>query len=166
MALDNISHEKLVTLSSRWLSKRHPIVITELVCGAGEQADAIGFTSGYSTLIECKISRPDYLTDKNKIWRRMPETALGDFRYYCCPKNLINYTELPEGWGLLEAGKRGLIETHKPQRYEYKSDCRKEMSILFSVLRRIGQNPPKGISIRCYTIESKNKATITFNNKK
>jgi hypothetical protein len=44
------------------------------------------------------------------------------------------------------------------------SATRHEIRILLSAIRRIGQDAPKGCSIRAYSIESKNTATIGIEN--
>ena len=159
MKSEEILHEKLVNCAAQWLAKKHPIVITELAHGGGEEADAIGFKNGFSTLVECKISRSDFLADAKKMWRQIPHHGLGDFRYYCCPKGLVSVQELPEAWGLLEVSNGKVRLTHEPPQHPSKRDHRGEVSILISVLRRIGQNPPQGVSIRCYTIETGRRAT-------
>lgn len=161
MAEKHLTHSDLVDRAMRWLRNKHPIVVTELAT-IGEEADAIGFNGWASTLIECKASRNDFLADKNKPWRRYPEDAMGDYRYYCCPKGLISINELPEKWGLLEVSGSRVYQTLVPPLFKPRSDRRREISILISVLRRIGQNPPPGISIRCYVYETKNRATVSI----
>lgn len=81
------------------------IVLTE-VGGAylGEIPDAIGFrTDGTSILIECKASRNDFFREQfEKASRRVPMLGLGQQRYYMAERGLLDISELPEGWGLLE----------------------------------------------------------------
>jgi hypothetical protein len=156
-----LTHSDLVDSAMRWLRKSCPVVVTELAT-VGEEADAIGFKDCISTLVECKASRSDFLADKKKSWRKFPDSALGDYRYYCCPRGLISVSELPDRWGLLEASGSKAFITHKACLFEPRSFKRTEISILVSVLRRIGQNPPQGVSIRCYTFETKNRATVSI----
>lgn len=153
-------HDELVAKSARWLHAHgNPVVVTELASGAGEEADAIGFNGWQSTLIECKVSRADFLADAKKPWRRDPERGLGDLRYFCCPKGLVDVKELPEYWGLLETSGTGLrIKQKAPA--SPKRNYRPELCILISVIRRIGQSAPSGISIKCYTINTGNRATL------
>lgn len=157
------THSELVKLAVKWLFHDHPIVTTEIAC-VGEEPDALGFRGGSSTLVECKAHRSDFLADKKKVWRRMPETALGDCRYYCAPKGLISVSELPESWGLLEPSStgRGLRVVAKPAAYSKKSCHRNEMRVLMSILRRVGQSQPEGVSIRCYTYKTKKRATVSI----
>jgi hypothetical protein len=163
----SITHNELVERSRRWLSsKGYPIVVTEIAC-VGEEPDALGFKNGYSTLIECKASRSDFLSDKKKVWRQIPEKALGYYRYYCAPKGLIAVSELPEGWGLLETSGKWLRQKVGSNGVRGKTDYRVEMYVLMSVIRRLGKiqwgdNALKGVSIQCYTYETKNRATVSI----
>lgn len=153
-------HVNLVQRSAAWLrSHSHSIVVTELTTGGGEEPDAIGFNMWLSTLIECKTSRSDFLADAKKPWRRDPARGLGYFRYFCCPKGLIDIKELPENWGLLETSGNGL-RVKQPAKPIVKRNYRAEISILVSVLRRVGQSPINGISVRCYTYNTGNRATV------
>ena len=45
-----------------------------------------------------------------------------------------------------------------------KYNSRQETRLLVSALRRIGSQPLKGISVRHYTIENKNRATLGTEN--
>lgn len=156
-----ITHSKLVEYAATWLRSRCSIVITEVASGAGEEPDAIGFKGSQSVLIECKASRNDFLSDSKKYYRRDPERGMGDNRYYCCSKGLIKETELPEKWGLIEIDpdkKRKIIV--KLWSEYFKKSANKEIALLISVIRKIGQNPISGVSVRCYTYETKNRATL------
>lgn len=156
------THSDLVERSRAWLSgKGYPIIVTE-ISSVGEEPDALGFKNGRSTLIECKASRSDFLADKKKYWRKHPENALGDIRYYCAPKGLILPEEIPFGWGLLETSGSGLRVKAKPSRVSSKVCHRNEIYILMSVIRRIGKTNPDGVSIRCYTYETTNRASLTI----
>lgn len=158
------THDELVERSRSWLSgKGYPIVITE-IAAVGEEPDALGFKNGWSTLIECKAHRSDFLSDGKKPWRLRPENALGDDRYYCAPRGLISPDELPTGWGLLETSGRGLRIKVRSSNTSQKKSHRNEIYVLMSVIRRIGQTNPEGVSIRCYTHESKNRASVTIDN--
>ena len=101
----NITHDELVKAGSNWLTKTigSRFTLTELrtVNTYGEEPDIICWKSGYSILIECKVSRADFLVDKKKIFRQYPEYGIGNYRLFLCPEDLIKPEELPEGWGLL-----------------------------------------------------------------
>lgn len=96
-----MTHTECVEHAARYLSKRCNVVLPEFFTHNAELPDVIGFKNHFSTLIECKVSRADFLKDKSKNFRIFPEKGMGDRRYYCCPKGLISKDELPNGWGLL-----------------------------------------------------------------
>lgn len=143
-----MTHAELVERAVRWLrgTAGCPIAFGEIVTACPEQPDAIGFrergTGSY--LIECKVSRSDFLADRHKGHRRADE-ALGSYRYYMCPPGLIKADEIPERWGLLYAhpGKVELVKGKRPKywKYEPEFDCRphrvSELGVLFSVLCRL-----------------------------
>ena len=99
------THDDLIKAGERWLKKSNGarIVLSELRAAKrqGEIPDIIGFKSGFSILIECKTSRSDFLADKKKHFRINPYIAMGNYRLFLCPDDLIKPEELPDGWGLL-----------------------------------------------------------------
>ena len=101
-----MTHAKLVEAAIAWLRRyRCGIVLSEQGCSSGEMPDAIGWKGKcHSVLAECKLSRADFLADREKQWRMDPEIALGCERYYVAPRGLLRPEEMPEGWGLLEFG--------------------------------------------------------------
>lgn len=171
-----MTHAELVELAAEWLRKRGcAVVITEMSSQAVETPDAIGFWcrlpsryvggddvwGGYgSVLIECKASRPDFLADCKKWFRRMSDHGMGKFRYFLAPASLIAPKELPPCWGLLEA-KDGQINVRvKAQPQE--NSPQHESYLLASCLRRIGGAIPEGagVSVKFYTYTTKNTATL------
>ena len=140
------SHQELVLRAEKWLK----------ACGCGvvirdpfrttsrENPDAIGWRDGISVLIEVKVSRSDFLKDKNKPFRVNPSLGMGDWRFYLSPPGLISVDDLPEGWGLLNATHKTIKKvhgvppntrwwSHKP----FNPDKRAENSMLVSALRRL-----------------------------
>src|SRR5260370_33864014 len=93
-----------------WLRRcRWGVVLSEQGCVGGEMPDAIGWKKVcHSVLVESKVSRADFLADRDKPFRLKPEIGVGCERYYLAPRGLIRPEELPAGWGLLEAGGRAL----------------------------------------------------------
>ncbi|MGB6631960.1 MAG: hypothetical protein WBE52_12020, partial [Terriglobales bacterium] len=91
-----------------------------------------------SVLIESKISRGDFLADRDKPFRQKPEIGVGCERYYLSPRGLIRSEELPAGWGLLEVSGRE-IERVKPSAKNMRSDIGfgYEMNLLLASLRRV-----------------------------
>lgn len=157
----NITHSDLITHAAKWLSSRCAVVITDMTHAGSETPDAIGWSSRASILIECKASRADFLADRQKSFRRVPNQGMGAYRYFCTPAGLIKAGELPEGWGLLE-----YTEGKKSLKMAAGSRCFKEharsieIGLLVSALRRVGQVCPAGVSVKCYTMETKNRATL------
>lgn len=141
-----MTHKKLVDISSKWL-KRHKensiipnctTIASELVTNtaSGECPDVIGWCYWASVLIEIKISRSDFLKDQKKNFRIDQSLGMGEFRYYCCPTDLIKTDELPYGWGLLYCNDKNKIEIiHKASRLIADLDC--ERTVLLSIIRRI-----------------------------
>lgn len=54
-----------------------------------EAPDAIGFRTDASVLVECKLTRSDYLADKKKPFRINPTLGMGDYRFYLTPAGLM-----------------------------------------------------------------------------
>ena len=157
---DMMTHSDLVRSAAMWLRKqRCSVVITEVVGGATETPDAFGWYGGLSMLIECKVSRSDFLADFKKPARNGSSPSIGLRRYYLCPEGMVAASEVPEKWGLLEINGRGVRKIKESQVFD-DADRRGEVGILLSLLRRIGANAPDGVSIKCYTYETKNTATL------
>jgi hypothetical protein len=115
------------------------VVLSEQSCASGETPDAIGWKRACrSVVVECKISRADFLADLEKPFRRKQEIGMGCERFYLAPAGLIRSSELPAGWGLLEIrGSR--IEMVKPSTKDLRSarGFRREMNLLLASLRRV-----------------------------
>ena len=64
-----MTHARLVEMAERWLRRsRCGIVLSEQGCSSGEMPDAIGWKGkNHSIVIECKISRADFLADADMI---------------------------------------------------------------------------------------------------
>ncbi len=115
-ALAPWTHNELVARAGLWLRSSLGCTAVLLEPGYGtplERPDAIGWRAGVSTLVECKVSRADFLRDRNKPSRRREGTvagfpsnawggALGAHRWYLTPKGLLSPDEIPDGWGLAE----------------------------------------------------------------
>lgn len=154
-----MTHAELVERARIWLAKKHPVAVTEIGI-VGEEPDAIGWQGKITTLIECKASRADFKSDASKPFRREPARGIGNYRYYMTPPGLVRVEELPERWGLLEVHGRGVRVIKKAGIFININRAHQEV-ILLSTIRRIGQLKPKGVSIRCYLHENKNRATLT-----
>ena len=161
MANPTLSHDALCQLAVSWLKRPHSrqgpgcqVAFTEARNGwkDGEIPDAIGFRSGVydeaSVLVEVKVSRADFLADRQKPHRVTPALGMGRYRYYLAPAGLIALTDLPEGWGLIEAqGKKSLSVKagHVLRRYGDPDpwaftdrNVEREIGILSRMLNRVG----------------------------
>ena len=141
-------HSVLQLSGARWL-KDHgfPLVQIESHTVRKEHPDVIGFSLAYFAIIECKASRADFLRDKGKISRQEPE-ALGNFRFYLAPEGIIDESEIPSGWMLLEysegkaklkgyhpAARPAIIAEMKPVLLN-RTDLKGERDILYSLAIR------------------------------
>lgn len=135
------THADLVALAVRWLrrSKRCGVVLQEPPPQrAAESPDAIGWYGGYSTMVECKVSRADFRADQRKYGRqRGPRLAWRC--YYLAPAGLLAVEEIPDAWGLLEArGSRVTVVKQPPEQFDQRSadELRSELQLLYAELRR------------------------------
>jgi hypothetical protein len=135
-----MTHEKLVASAVAWLRRYGcGVVLSEQSCASGEAPDAIGWKRGcHSVLVECKISRADFLIDREKPFRRKPESGMGCERFYVAPTGLIRPDELPAGWGLLELRGRTIqMTTASSKTLRAVRGFRYEMNLLLASLRRV-----------------------------
>lgn len=159
-ARNTITHALLIEQASKWLQRKGcSVVITDMTHAGPETADAIGWRGKQSIVIECKASVSDFRADSKKCFRRHPEIGMGCLRYFCAMRGLLPPEKMPNKWGLLEWDGRKMMETKKPEQHP-ENGAREEISLLLSALRRIGSAAPKGFSVKCYTMESKNRATL------
>ena len=157
----SFTHVDLVALAAQWLERQgNTVVITELATAAGETPDALGFAGRVSTVIECKISRSDFAADAKKYFRRESWRGMGQQRFYMVPKGLIKQAELPVGWGLIEISDKGRARCIHDAGAYFEKNAQAEIQLLISALRRIGQVPVEGVSVKCYTIQTQCQATL------
>jgi hypothetical protein len=135
-----MTHSQLVEKAVRWLrSYRCGVVLSEQACVSGEMPDAIGWKRAcHSVLVECKVTRSDFLADRAKPFRLKLEKGVGCERFYLVPAGLVASEELPPGWGLLELH-RGRIEILRSSAKTLRSaeGFRCEMNLLLASLRRV-----------------------------
>ena len=136
---DTLTHKNAVKRMVLWLrnSRGCAVVMAERSSTyVIEKPDVIGWKSNSaSILIECKVSRSDFLADKLKSFRRMEEMGLGDFRYFAAPKGMLTPEDMPEGWGLLEIGEHQVRERLPAQPKTANKTA--EVSMLVSCIRRL-----------------------------
>ena len=135
-----MTHAQFVEKAVRWLrSYRCGVVLSEQACVSGEMPDAIGWKQAcHSVLVECKVTRADFLADRAKPFRQKPEKGVGSERFYFTPPALVKVEELPAGWGLLEY-RRGRIEIVQASEKNLRTGAgfRCEMNLLLASLRRV-----------------------------
>ncbi len=106
-------HDELVARACKWLGTTGGmgVVLKEPRSHSSiEHPDAIGWNCrGWSILVECKVSRADFTRDvlKRKRWAKDSlHVGCGQERYYMTPPSLLSPSDIPDGWGMLEAGGR------------------------------------------------------------
>ena len=146
--MTQITHDALCLQAEKWLSKQGFGVVFhdkfKANTNTGEQPDCLGFRSGLSLLIECKTSRSDFLVDRKKKFRTDPSLGIGDWRFMLAPKGLIDFREVPIGWGLLEYDGKRILKTFgwPTNMYWYDSkpftgNKQAECDYMYSALRRM-----------------------------
>lgn len=147
--MKQFTHSELVKIAHRWVLKNAScgVAFKELVClSTQEIPDVIGFGAWkHSVMVECKISRSDYLSDKKKPFRINAESGVGKWRFYCVPEGLIKKEELPNGWGLLYVSDNGKCRAYynpyvgkrEMQHPGHPTNILAEMGIMYSALRRL-----------------------------
>src|SRR5207248_10188715 len=135
-----MTHEKLVAKAVAWLRRYGcGVVLSEQSCANGETPDAIGWKRAcHSVVVECKITRGDFLADRSKPFREKPEIGVGCERFYLAPAGLIKPEELLAGWGLLECRQRKTELVHASEKkMRGAKGFHYEMNLLLASLRRV-----------------------------
>ncbi len=138
-----LSHKELVDRAFGFLKGGLNCSVTfkERRGSTTENPDAIGFRQGFSFLIECKASRGDFLSDKKKPFRKRPQDGMGYERYFMAPVGMLEPSEMPESWGLIEvypkARKNHPVKVAKNSEPFNERNLRAEVSYLVSSIRRI-----------------------------
>lgn len=114
--MKNLTHEQCAYIAATWLSNRTAmcdyrckVILVEMVGYQSflidaELPDVLGVWSNSLTInIECKVSRSDFLADKNKKHNH----PIGNYKFYACPYGMIKEEEVPDGYGLLYVNGRG-----------------------------------------------------------
>jgi hypothetical protein len=135
-----MTHAQLVQKAIIWLrAYRCGVVLSEQACLSGEMPDAIGWKRAcHSVLVECKVSRADFLADRDKPFREKPEMGVGCERFYLVPASLVQLEEVPAGWGLLE-WRRRKVDMKRPSVKNFRTALgfNSEMNLLLASLRRV-----------------------------
>lgn len=150
----------MVRLARNWLWSLDPtserarpaVICTEVSAShSAESPDVFGVgPDGITYLIECKVSRADFLADRLKP-HRSAEVHLGSFRWFCAPSGIIQPHELQKGWGLLQIVNGKLQQRIVPEKAT-DVDRSAELSILVSVLRNVWRGGRvRGVGMRAYS---------------
>jgi hypothetical protein len=131
-----MSHALCVKLAAEYMNKRSSVVLPEFYTWNNELPDVMAFNRDYSTVIECKVSRADFLRDAKKSFRLQPNSGMGDFRYYVAPKGLIKPEELPYRWGLIEILPNGKLRKNRDAIKFIEKNIKAEYHALFYYARR------------------------------
>lgn len=155
-----LTHGDLCSIAAAWLKKSRlnsapgcQIAFAEprISYQSGEVPDAIGFRvstkndGGGSSIVECKVSRTDFLQDAKKP-HRGGGMGMGRFRYYLCPEGLISVEEIPPSWGLLYVTKRksvvlvrgAALTRNALGDFDCPHDAFRETLLLANLLHRVG----------------------------
>lgn len=132
--------------------ERPAVICTEVSARrSAESPDVFGIgADGLTYLIECKVSRADFLSDRNKP-HRSADLHLGTYRWFCAPSGIIQPHELPGGWGLVQVVNTKLVERIAPLR-RTDVDREAELAIMVSVMRNVWRGGRvRGVGMRTYT---------------
>lgn len=145
-----LTHDELCQIACRFLQNNgfkvafHDRFVAAVA--TGEQPDAIGFRNLASCLIEVKCSRSDFLADKKKPFRRMPNQGMGDWRFFMAEPGFIEVSDLPPGWGLLHVRNGRVYKVHgwpgnalwcSREHKPFQANKQAECDYMFSALRRM-----------------------------
>lgn len=136
------THADLVHAAHWWVRHTLRCSVALAECGASmfEIPDVIGWgASGFSVVVECKASRADFLADRKKFFRRMPDLGMGAYRWFFTPRGLIEPSELPERWGLAELRGTRVFKVRKPESFVERA-VHNEMQLLVSALSRVDRS--------------------------
>ncbi|MDD5486620.1 MAG: hypothetical protein PHW65_03610 [Dehalococcoidales bacterium] len=140
-----VTHKDLIDFGEKWLKSPHPgqyrcgVILREYRSYFPEIPDLIGFNHHQSVVIECKVSRADYLVDLKKSHRQGAE-QLGNLRYYLALPQVLSVDECNDGWGLLYFSE-AKIKLIKVAESHNEPEIRvAEYSLLYSLALRISEN--------------------------
>lgn len=160
-----LTHADLVKRAVRWLRSEHrcSIVLAEMTCTAPSIPDAIGWHGSFwSILVECKVSRSDFMADRKKLIHLDPDNAPGQERWYLTPPGILKPQDVPAGWWLAEVYEKRIVKVTAPVKDHrvgrIPSRIVAEAPFLLSALRRHHLGVPFDTSTgRFQTIEERER---------
>lgn len=155
-----MTHAEMVRLARNWLWSLDPtqertrpcVVCTEVSAShSAESPDVFGVgADGITYLIECKVSRADFLADRSKP-HRSASLHLGSYRWFCAPSGIIEPHELPKGWGLIQVVNGKMRQRIVPE-IAHDVDRQAELSILIRVMQSVWRGGRvRGVGMRVYS---------------
>lgn len=177
----SLDHAGLCRVAVAWLQRSQSagghgchVAVSECRTGfGGEVPDAIGFRAAGvddgCVIVECKTSRADFRADGAKPHRL--QDGMGNWRYYLTLPGLICASELPAGWGLLEANARGHIKPVAGAAAMFPTRHYGNIRAALASWRQAG-NPDREIALltkllsRVHDPESVNRALASANSEK
>lgn len=135
-----VTHGDLVERAVRWLRNRHScaVVFAEMTTAVSETPDVIGWHLATSHVVECKVSRADFLRDRTKIHVRA-KRSMGHFRWYLAPAGILRAEDLAPEYGLAEVrafGSTSRVHIVRDARPREDRDPRTEIQLLVSAVQR------------------------------
>ena len=108
-----MTHSELIEVGTRFLKHQgYWMWLAEPSTTCVEKPDLIAWKLDASILLECKVSRADFLKDLKKPFRS-DGTGMGNYRLYLTPAGLLSPDEIPSDWGLLEAVDKSTVRFTK-----------------------------------------------------
>lgn len=123
-----MTHSELIEISARFLKHQgYWMWLSEPSTTCVEKPDLIAWKLDHSLLLECKVSRADFLKDLKKPFR-YDGTGMGNFRIYVAPRGLIKPKELPPFWGLIEVIDENTVRfTKRPVKINHVNDTAEKL---------------------------------------
>ncbi len=109
----NIDAARICTSIERRYTKQRGMVFEEInLPGQGHRGlprriDALVVTTHGLIAYEVKVTRSDFLAELRDLDKRKPAEAYAVETWFAAPAGLIDPSELPAGWGLLEVASTG-----------------------------------------------------------
>lgn len=132
-----MTHDDLIARVQRWLrnTRKNVVVLAEIGSDGRECPDLIAWKyRGLCTVIECKVSRSDFMRDRKKSFRM--RGGMGEARFYATPPGLLVLADLPVSWGLIEVGPRLVRVVRESGRFVLDRNTRGETACLISAVQR------------------------------
>lgn len=123
-----LTHAEIIYRLTQHFQSKGYATVSERRSASGETPDLFAVPwDGASIMVEVKVSRSDFFRDASKPWRVSPTEGVGQFRYMATPVGMVQPSEVPARFGLIEVDDRVVI-VHPASLQE--SSWRAERSLL------------------------------------